>query len=490
MMADGKAATERETTYRHRAEAARPLSVAVVGGGVSGAAVAIHLARLGAGPLDLHIVEPRHRLGYGLAYDTAEPANRVNVPSTRLSLFAADPDHFDRWLKTANALADDPEATLADGRCYARRRTFGRYVEATLQQALAAQPEIALSHHAASAVQAEAQGSRYRLLLDDGSALTADILVLASGHPPPAPPDLLALLAGHPRYLTDPWADEALNRIRPDDRVIVIGTGLTMADIVAALERRGHRGSILAVSRRGLLSRGQAEGTCEAFGDFAAAPCTSALALLRKVRAVVAEAEAAGRPWQAVFDAVRRDAQRQWAALPPAERRRLLRWLRPWWDAHRYRTPPQVQHLLDRLLAEGRLAVRRGHLAGAAHKGETIALELRHGDALTSVEADALVVATGPAPQAMIEGSPLLSSLAAAGLIAADPLGLGLATDRESRALGQGGRPCDTLLVAGPLARGTFGELVGVPQVSAQAEAIAARIRHLLGPGATKDLPH
>ncbi|MFZ2871420.1 MAG: hypothetical protein WAZ62_15025, partial [Zavarzinia sp.] len=93
-----------------------------------------------------------------------------------------------------------------------------------------------------------------------------------------------------------------------------------------------------------------------------------------------------------------------------------------------------------------------------------------------TIETDALVLATGPAHGGIVAGNPVLASLAASGLVKPDALGLGLATDRSSRAIAADGRAIDTLLVAGPLARATFGELMGLPQVSAHAEQVAVRI--------------
>ena len=75
-------------------KARRPV-VAIIGGGVSGAATAFHLARADQSPAPKIIVfEPRDGLGRGLAYDTAEPAHRINVPAARMSLLTDEPGSF------------------------------------------------------------------------------------------------------------------------------------------------------------------------------------------------------------------------------------------------------------------------------------------------------------------------------------------------------------------------------------------------------------
>ena len=53
--------------------------VVIIGGGYTGAAAAIHLSRMAGRPLDIRIIEPREDAGRGVAYDTEDPAHRLNV---------------------------------------------------------------------------------------------------------------------------------------------------------------------------------------------------------------------------------------------------------------------------------------------------------------------------------------------------------------------------------------------------------------------------
>lgn len=105
--------------------------IAIVGGGYSGAAVALHLAR---NDCDAQVVvfEPRTEIGRGLAYSTPDPDHRLNVPDHRMTLISEDPNHFKNWLGSAEApILPGGSATLA-GEIFAPRAVFGQYVAACL----------------------------------------------------------------------------------------------------------------------------------------------------------------------------------------------------------------------------------------------------------------------------------------------------------------------------------------------------------------------
>jgi uncharacterized NAD(P)/FAD-binding protein YdhS len=55
--------------------------------------------RFGAGPLAITVVEPRARLGRGIAFSTPEPGHLMSGPARALSLYPEAPMHFVRWLQ-------------------------------------------------------------------------------------------------------------------------------------------------------------------------------------------------------------------------------------------------------------------------------------------------------------------------------------------------------------------------------------------------------
>ena len=441
-------------------------AIAIVGGGFSGAAVAYNLAHARV-EAEILVFEPRARLGGGLAYGGDDPAHRVNVPASRMSLLPEDEGHFARWLAETHALRGDP-AALVGAEAYPGRGVFGRYVEAQLQPFVTAG---SVRHIRANVSALRRAGGGWRVVTEAGEAFDASLAVVATTHPAPALPPALAPLSDDPRLIADPFAADALAPVGAQERVLIVGAGLTAADIVAGLDAQGHRGPITMISRRGLRSRSHPAAPAPAEGDFVGE--RTAAALLAKVRAALATAEAEGRSWHGVVEALRLQGGDIWRALAPEARRRVVRHLRPFWDAHRFRLAPQLDALLAARLADGSLTLRKARLRTVAREGSALAVELLDAAPETF---DRIILSTGPAHDAILGSQPFLSELAAAGALAPDPAGLGLATTMRGRAIGTDGEPDPTLFVAGPLARGAFGELMGLPQVSLYARFIAAEI--------------
>ncbi|TGV97347.1 hydroxyacylglutathione hydrolase, partial [Mesorhizobium sp. M2D.F.Ca.ET.145.01.1.1] len=120
-------------------------------------------------------------------------------------------------------------------------------------------------------------------------------------------------------------------------------------------------------------------------------------------------------------------------------------------------------------------------LVASNDEGESLAVSFqRRGQTrIETARFDAVINTTGPAHGQALQSNPALLSLTEAGLIRADTYGLGIETSLDSLAIGSDAKPVAGLFVAGPLARGTFGELMGLPEVARHAQRVAAEIAGL-----------
>ncbi len=111
--------------------------VVVIGAAASGTLTAIHLARLAGRrgtPLEIHLVDPADRTGRGVAFGTTDDRHLLNVVAGNMSALPEDPGHFVAWRARQH-----PEASTAP-LDFAPRREYGRYLQETLDDALAAVP--------------------------------------------------------------------------------------------------------------------------------------------------------------------------------------------------------------------------------------------------------------------------------------------------------------------------------------------------------------
>lgn len=454
------------------------LRVAIIGGGFSGASLAWQLAE-GQVPVRIAVIEPRAELGRGLAYSTTEPTHRINVPAQRMTIDPENRADFLDWLTEAERsgrLRHDPASVTAEGERFPRREVFGRYVAERLDPHL--QSGRIRHHRARVADIGRGPEGSYDLMLSNERRIRADILVLATGHPATALPRALAGLNGAAQLVTQADDVAGLARLDRAARVLIIGAGLSAADAIATLDRLGHRGPITCLSRHGLRARGHHMVTQGSEADFTQPPSLHASALVRRVRDAVAAAAAQGQSWQAIFHRLREQGPQIWAALDEVNRARLLRHLRSFWDVHRYRLAPQVEAVQDRLIAKGQLEFRAGRLVASGWHGGAVRIgwRPRGSHATRQADYDLVINTTGPAHARAIAENPALSALTRMGLIMPDPMGLGIDTTMTFRAVDATGRANPRILIAGPLARGHIGELVGAPECAAHAGLILREI--------------
>lgn len=427
--------------------------VAIVGGGFSGAMLAAQLVR--AGMPRVTLIDRRAGAGLGLAYGAADPIHLLNVPGAKMSAWPDVPDHFAKWLE-ARGIGN--AATT-----FAPRPVFGEYVCEQLAEALASGR---LEIIAADVVDVE----NGLITLGDGRTIAADAVVLAIGNlPPPPPPGIDPAALPPATWWGDPWQPGVADGLGPDDAVAVIGTGLSMVDMVLLLEQSGFAGPILALSRRGLIPHAHAPGAPpEQPLDRARDTTASAL-----VRAVRTRGDAIG--WRQAIDELRPFTQAMWKAATPEERRRFTRHLRPWWDIHRHRIAPDIRARIDAMIARGQLRVAAGKIVAAQADGDAVRLSYRPrgSDEVETVRVARLINCTGPEGDLPRSNEPVLRSLLARGAIRPGPSGLGVDVSDDMRVMTRDGEASAALYAVGPLTRGVLWEIVAVPDIRVQVQALA-----------------
>ena len=212
-------------------------SIAIVGGGASGALMTAHLLRFAGDAIRLTLIEPRAQIGRGLAYATENESHRLNVRASNMSAFPDDPDHFWRWLRANGHRGEDRF-------CFVPRLVYGRYLGSLIEDRLAESnaPRVRWLRETVTSL-SERDGS-VTLGFSGGQTAVFDMAVLCCGHE--ASETLKA-------PFVSPWEDPSSWNTAPNSTILILGTGLTMVDAAIALSESGHRGPIVAISRRGLL---------------------------------------------------------------------------------------------------------------------------------------------------------------------------------------------------------------------------------------------
>ena len=140
--------------------------------------------------------------------------------------------------------------------------------------------------------------------------------------------------------------------------------------------------------------------------------------------------------WRAAVDALRPHSSAIWQAFGEAEKRRFMRHARPWWDVHRHRIATEVAQRLKDLIGSGQLEVVAGRIRSMRETEDGVEVEIaRRGRDRTELRRfDTVVNCTGPLGAMARSANPVVRQMLDDGLIAVDPLGIGLDVDERDRA--------------------------------------------------------
>lgn len=445
------------------------VDVAVIGGGFSAASTVINLIERLESDRTVAVIARTKGLGLGTAYSAPDRVHRLNVPAGRMSLFPDRPDDLCNWLTDSRAAHGSED--------FIPRRLFGAYVQDRLKEQLGRADNRAPVHlQNAEAIDCEELTDERQVYhLSNGERLAASASIFCIGGTPaglPLPDERIAPEARRHLCL-DVWADRWVERVRPQDTIFMLGSGLTMIDQVMSLQQRGHRGDIHVLSRHGLLPLPHCVPRSDPLDPAIAPGCGSLSEMMRRLRTAARDAE----DWRRAVDGIRPVTQAIWQGLDPEQRRRFLRHGNAWWNIHRHRLAPDIRAQFDAMRQSGQVTINAGWLHEICeHDGRArVAFRDRHSTSLRQVDADWVVNCTGM-EKCSISRVPLLKKMSARGMIAGDPMGLGLAVNADSQIRRADGTTATSTYALGPMTIGQFFEIFAVPDIRVQTRNVAQNV--------------
>jgi len=453
--------------------------IIIIGGGLSGRLVAFNLLRQASqiASVSARIIDRGGVHYMGPAYSNDSFDLLLNVPAGLMGALSEDPEHFYKWVHNRGNCAEPGD--------FLPRRLYHDYIVSLIHEAVRARvDDLDFEHVQGEVTDIELDGQLATVHLEGRQSLTADRVVLALGNfPPRHPPVVHRSVLKSRRYARDPWDAHVLDTLSDRDPVVFIGTGQTMTDLALMLHKRGHQGTLTALSRRGLLPL--AHRRHEPYPSFFAEirGSTSLLHVFRTVRQHLDRATRMRLEQQAVIDSLRSDTQAIWSGFPEAEKCRFLRHVFRYWERIRSRIPPESEEVIEKLRATGQLRIVAGRVHDLVDTG--IGIEVHYTPRRRSthevVTAALVINCIGPELNYEMIDNALVQNLMRRGLICPGTAHLGIATRASGAIVSQAGDASDVLFTIGSPMRGLFWEMVAVPEIRVQAEKLA---RLLLNPNA------
>ncbi|WP_051551390.1 FAD/NAD(P)-binding protein [Nocardioides sp. URHA0020] len=436
------------------------LRVSIVGGGASGVLTAANLLADPETRLRVTIHESAPVLGAGVAYGTTDPRHLLNVRARHMSAFPDTPSDLIDWYH-ATGRTIDPLAFLP-------RREYAEYLRDRLSDVADGRLQV----HSGRVDDVVPTDAGYQVLSEGAEPTEADAVVLAYGNSAPAP---LAVdgdaLPGAAWHVADPWDLAWIDRLPQDGVVVLVGSGLTAVDTAITVLEDSPARRVVMVSRHGLLPAAHVEQQSTAWVSPVPDGPLTADQLATFFDGQVAAARRQGVDWRAVVDGLRAPTQSIWQRLDADERRRFLSRYARHWEVRRHRMAPEVAARLQQYRRDGRLRLVAGGLTGLTERDGRC--QVRLGDEAEHLPVDAVVNCTGPQTDVGRSQNPLLQSLRERGLVAPDALRLGVSCRSTGEILDPSGAVVPQMYAVGPPRKGTLYESTAIPEIRAQAAAVA-----------------
>lgn len=437
-------------------------TIAIIGGGISGTLTVLQCLKQCHHSLAILWFDSKNQFCKGLAYSTTDENHLLNVRANNMSVFRDEPDHFVNWLGVHHSSYSSKD--------FVPRKIYGLYVQHTFESLQLTNPTVRIQTIAQEVTGVLQTKYGFEILSDQ--TYKAGKLILALGNFLPAHPRSISKdFISSENYVQNAFDSSLIEKALTHKDITIIGSGLTMIDVVVSLAHQHYTGTIRVISPHGYIPQAHTEQPLPSIAPFIEANKTYRLSeLLSLVKNQLKKAKEEQLNPHSVIDAMRPFLQNIWMNFSLDEKQQFLRHLRHKWGVARHRAPVQSIKLFNELKLSGRLILAKGRIYDIQRIGDGFEVYFtdsknKGGKFRTSF----LINCTGPEADYGRLTSPLVQQLFKNGLIDSDMLKYGLNAQKD-------GQISQNLYTLGPPLKGILWESVAVPEIRVQAREIASKI--------------
>lgn len=433
-------------------------AIAIVGGGISGTLTVLQIIKQSKVPLIIFWFDTQNKFCKGYAYNSFDESHLLNVRANNMSVFPDEPNHFMEWLHQFHK-----QYTSRD---FVPRKLFGEYVHDTFESLKNSNSNVKLHLIAeeVKSIRKTDQGFDIKTHLN----YHAQKVILAFGNFLPAHPRSISQeFLSSKNYFQNAFNIQLTSQIQLYSHITIIGSGLTMIDIIGSLYRYQYKGKIMVISPHAYIPQAHQENPLPSVEPFIDSKKQySLLEILSLVNKQLKLAKKENLNLQSVVDIMRPHLQRIWLNFSLQEKQQFLRHLRHKWGVARHRAPAQSMAIFNDLKSTGKLQLIKGRISNI--KSLESGFEIHYSDKQT-LHTQLIINCTGPESDYSQLKSPLIQDLIQNQIICSDPIKYGINAQKDGQISGN-------LYTLGPPLKGILWESVAVPEIRVQSQELAAKI--------------
>lgn len=436
-------------------------TIAIVGGGISGTLTVLNCIKQSQKPLSIIWFDAQNNFCKGFAYSTSEDNHLLNVRANNMSIFVDQQNHFVNWLSQ-----NHPHYNAKD---FVPRKLFGEYAQATFDDLKNTNPLVSIIQIPEEVISIEKINNGFELKSQQSYLIQK--LVLAFGNFLPAHPKSVSkefILSGN--YFQNAFHSHLIQQALTQKNITIIGSGLTMIDIVSSLSHHYYKGIINIISPHAYIPQPHHENSLPSVLPFIEEDKKySLLELLSLVNQQLKKVKTEGLNPHSVIDVMRPYLQTIWVNFSLDEKKQFLRHLRHKWGVARHRAPSQSMTVFQELISNNKITIIKGRIFDIKTGDNFWIFYSNSQNTQQVLETDMIINCTGPESDYTKIKIPLIQQLLKNQIIAPDFINYGIMVQKD-------GLISQNVYTIGPPLKGILWESTAVPEIRVQAHELATKI--------------